>query len=56
MTPACPEPTGPPMSVKSHALSVDVHDASRLDAMTEAELDALPIGAIRVDADGRILY
>ncbi len=44
------------MSVKSHALSVDVHDASRLDAMTEAELDALPIGAIRVDADGRILY
>jgi photoactive yellow protein len=44
------------MSAKSHALSVDVHDASRLDAMTEAELDALPVGAIRVDADGRILY
>ncbi|WP_295886327.1 EAL domain-containing protein [uncultured Thiohalocapsa sp.] len=37
-------------------IDIDVHDPSRLDTLSEAELDALPVGAIRVDADGKILF
>lgn len=41
---------------KPPSVDVDVHAPARLDGLTEAELDALPVGAIRVDADGRILF
>ncbi|MCG6942794.1 MAG: EAL domain-containing protein [Thiohalocapsa sp.] len=37
-------------------LEVDVHAPAALDSLTEAELDRLPVGAIRVDADGGILF
>jgi photoactive yellow protein len=37
-------------------IDVDVHDTARLADLTEQELDRLPVGAIRVDADGRILF
>lgn len=36
--------------------AIDIHDPRRLDHLTEAELDHLPVGTIRVDAEGRILF
>ncbi|MGB5733834.1 MAG: EAL domain-containing protein [Thiohalocapsa sp.] len=38
------------------SLEIDIHDPRQLDALTEAQLDALPCGAIRVDSDGIILF
>jgi photoactive yellow protein len=35
---------------------IDVHDPRVLDHLTETQLDALPVGAIRVDGEGRILF
>jgi photoactive yellow protein len=39
-----------------NGLEVRRHDVAQLDSMSEEELDLLPIGAIRVDAEGTILF
>jgi len=36
--------------------AIDIHAPRRLDALTPDELNRLPFGAIRVDAEGRILF
>jgi photoactive yellow protein len=36
--------------------AIDIHDPRQLDALTEDQLDRLPFGTIRVDAEGRILF
>lgn len=36
--------------------AIDIHDPHQLDALTEEQLDRLPAGTIRVDAEGRILF
>ncbi|MGQ9831526.1 MAG: EAL domain-containing protein [Thermochromatium sp.] len=40
----------------SLADAIDFYDPHRLDALSAEELDRLPFGAIRVDAEGRILF
>ena len=36
--------------------AIDIHDPRQLDILTEEQLDRLPAGTIRVDAEGRILF
>ena len=36
--------------------TLDLHATQHLDRLSEAELDQLPCGAIRVDSEGRILF
>jgi len=36
--------------------SIDIHLPRQLDALSPEQLDSLPFGAIRVDAEGRILF
>jgi photoactive yellow protein len=35
---------------------IDLHDPKHLDALAVEQLDALPVGTIRVDSEGRILF